>query len=68
MLGYYQEAGGAVSFAMEASDSISFRVEDVGMDGLGAGDKIHLDFSILTSTCCISMEHWVPPTIRPASR
>ncbi len=44
--GYYQEAGGAVSFAMEASDSISFRVEDVGMDGLGAGDKIHLDFEV----------------------
>ena len=29
---------------MDASDSISFRVEDVGMDGLGTGDEIQLDF------------------------
>ncbi len=46
MLVYYQEVGGAVSFAMEASDSISFRLEDVGMDGLGPGNEIQLDFEV----------------------
>ena len=42
--GLLPKVGGPVSFAMEASDSISFRVEDVGMDGLGTGNEIQLDF------------------------
>ena len=65
MLVYYHEAGGLVIFATEASDSISFSVEDVGMDGLGVGDEIQLNFEVDRLNF---MEHWVPPTIRPASR
>lgn len=43
---YYQKAGGNVLMALDNRDSFNFTVEDVGMDGLGAGDKIHLNFEL----------------------
>jgi len=44
--GYNQQAGGSIIFAMDSNDDISFTVDDVGLDGLGAGDKINLNFTV----------------------